>query len=107
VRLDQPVAEQVQAQVAVGRVARRRLQVGDPGEHRGLAHVTQVVGALAARQAVLDRGVHAQLADGGLALAAELRRGIEHLQDPVARVRRQPGTPGPTFDHACSLNAST
>jgi len=52
VRFDQPVAEQVQAQVGVGGVLGRVREVGDRRQDRRLADTAQVVGALRARQPV-------------------------------------------------------
>ena len=57
-RADQPVREQVQAQVGVGGVGGRLREVGDDGGDRGHADAAQVVAARRvgqlARQRALD-----------------------------------------------------
>jgi hypothetical protein len=94
VRADQPVREQVQAQVGVGRTGRRLGQVGDDGRDHGDADATQRVVARAADQVAGLRALELAGAFlGGRTLEPELRLGEPGVEHPLAREGGQADRP--------------
>jgi hypothetical protein len=85
VRPDQPVREQVQPQVGVRSVARRRVEILDDADHRLRADGA----ALVARGSVHELGRRLVRR-----VRTEARRGIPGVQHGVAGDRRQAGAPG-------------
>ena len=101
-RRDEPVREQVQAQVGVVRLGRRRAEVVEHHGDRGRAHATARVGAdgrgqLRAAQGLGLGGVElARAGPAGGVSEPEAGLGEERVEHPVARLgqRGQPDAPG-------------